>query len=447
VDGRLYSNKAPGVALASAPGYLITRPFAGPPSAGTLRIVVTAMRLFASSLPVVLMAIAFVAVARHAAVEERRISVVVWILLFATPIFAYGLILFSHALVAAALFGAWALLFVFHSTPGRDIAAGALIGLAVASEYTAVFPAAVLLVALLTTRRGERIARVIVAGLPFAIVLAAYHHAAFGSVLRTPYFYERLPEYRDVARSGFFGLHIPSVRTLSNLLLDPARGLLVFSPVLILAVPGFIAARKQLNVTAWWTLLLVPVSIILIYSGYPNWHGGWNVGPRYIVAAVPFMVLPLVFRKSTAVEMLLAGLSVTAVFLTSIVFPFPPNDFVFPWASLAWPLLSDGLVAPNALHLVLRPLAIAAPFVLLGAALAASLLPRHIPLVAAGALLALVIGAQWPRIADRQLLEIQRRYIAEVYFEQGGAMGPRAPAGLVRRRAMEMQLPPPSWPF
>ena len=33
VDGRLYSNKAPGTALVALPGYLAARPFAGRPSA------------------------------------------------------------------------------------------------------------------------------------------------------------------------------------------------------------------------------------------------------------------------------------------------------------------------------------------------------------------------------------------------------------------------------
>ena len=39
VDGRLYSNKAPGTALVALPGYLAARPFAGPPSADSLRAV------------------------------------------------------------------------------------------------------------------------------------------------------------------------------------------------------------------------------------------------------------------------------------------------------------------------------------------------------------------------------------------------------------------------
>ena len=56
VGQRVYSNKAPGVALAAAPGYLLARPFAGPPSRASLRLSLTAMRWFGATLPLVLMA-------------------------------------------------------------------------------------------------------------------------------------------------------------------------------------------------------------------------------------------------------------------------------------------------------------------------------------------------------------------------------------------------------
>jgi hypothetical protein len=446
VDGRLYSNKAPGVALAAAPGYLLVRPFAGPPSAGNMRVIVTAMRIGASTLPTVLMALLFVVIARGSGISDSRTSGVVWILLFATPLFAYGLLLFSHALVAACLFGAWALLFALRESALFDAGAGALIGLAVASEYTAVFPAIVIMAALVAERRWGRLARVVAAGAPFALLLATYHQAAFGSVLRTPYFYEKLPEYRQVARSGFFGLHGPSIRTLARLLFDPGRGLLVFSPVLIATIPAFAAARRHLRPAAWWTLTAIPASIILIYSGYPNWHGGWNVGPRYIVAAIPFLVLPLLYRAGGLIESLLAGFSALAVILSSLVFPFPPNAFPFPWVSLSAPLLAEGLVVPNLFHFAGRGAAIAVPLLLILAAFAFA--QRRMAALAAlsGALLALIVGAQWWRLADPRMVNLQRSYIAEVHFERAGSLE-GAPPGLVRRREADLRLPPPSWPF
>src|SRR5439155_19229317 len=154
------SNKAPGAALVAAPGYLLVRPFIGPPSRQNLRVALTAMRWFGATLPLLLLGLMF---------RQRPLAVAA--LLFATPLFAYGLLLFSHALVAAALFGAWMLLYA-----ERPLVAGVLLGVAVSSEYPMVIPAAVL-VAFAPWRTWWKIAA---GGAPFAIFLGAYHKLAFG---------------------------------------------------------------------------------------------------------------------------------------------------------------------------------------------------------------------------------------------------------------------------
>ncbi|HYN43976.1 MAG TPA: hypothetical protein VE129_19515, partial [Thermoanaerobaculia bacterium] len=56
VDGRLFSNKAPGTALVALPGYLAARTFVGPPSADFLRPSLTGMRLAGATLPVLILA-------------------------------------------------------------------------------------------------------------------------------------------------------------------------------------------------------------------------------------------------------------------------------------------------------------------------------------------------------------------------------------------------------
>ena len=118
-----------------------------------LRVALTAMRWFGATLPLLLLGLMF---------RQRPLAVAT--LLFATPLFAYGLLLFSHALVAAALFGAWMLLY----RGDRALAAGALLGVAVSSEYPMIIPAA-LLVAFAPWRNWWKI---VAGGAPFAILLA-----------------------------------------------------------------------------------------------------------------------------------------------------------------------------------------------------------------------------------------------------------------------------------
>src|SRR5437763_5662239 len=54
VDGRIYSNKAPGLAFLSLPAYAVARLAVGPPSPATMRVTLTAMRWAGASVPAVL---------------------------------------------------------------------------------------------------------------------------------------------------------------------------------------------------------------------------------------------------------------------------------------------------------------------------------------------------------------------------------------------------------
>src|SRR5260221_706487 len=267
VDGRLYSNKAPGLALAAAPGYLLARPFLGPPSRETLRPALTAMRWCAATLPLLLMALLFVRAARERGATS--VTFAVFTLLFATPLFAYGLLLFSHGLVAAALFAAWVLLYL------RDrggLAAGALIGIAVMSEYPVAIAAAVLVCGLAVTTQWKRLGLVLCGGAPFAVALALYQKAAFGGPFAAAYRFEKVEEFRTLGARGIGGVGLPSPAVLAGLLFHPARGLLLFSPVLIACLAAIPLARRALPRSAFLTLLLTPAAIFLVYAGYPNWH-------------------------------------------------------------------------------------------------------------------------------------------------------------------------------
>ena len=437
VDGRVYSNKAPGAALVAAPGYLLVRPFIGPPSASNLRVALTAMRWCGATLPLLLLGLAF----------ARRDALAATALLFATPLFAYGLLLFSHALVAAALFGAWLMLSEWRPSPGpslrsgppsprlrgegqarsarvrgatRPYLAGALLGIAVASEYPIVIPAVILF-----AFARERW-KVVLGGAPFAILLALYHRAAFGGIFELPSAHEKLPAFRELARSGLFGVHAPSAANFAAMLVDPARGLLWFAPIVLAGVFALahVPGRERL------TLILVPLSIFAIYSGYPNWHGGWAVGPRYVVSAIPFLLYPLTYAKNR-IAPLLIGIGAATVVPLALTFPFPDRAIQLPWVNLAWPLLRHGLVAPNLLHFVARPLAIAVPFAIVIAALA---ITKRV-LVAAGIAIVIVVSAFTMRPTPIAA------YIEQIYFERGGAFTKTA------RGQRDLTLPPASWPF
>jgi hypothetical protein len=451
VDGRLYSNKAPGTSLVALPGYLVARPFVGPPSPAALRPSLTGMRLAGATLPVLLLAVVF---ARLAPPEGRTEAL--FSLLFATPLLAYSLLLFSHALVATCLFGAWAALFspaARRTDASRDLAAGALMGLAVFSEYPAAIPA-IALTLVAGWRAPARLLRIVLGGLPFAAALGAYDAMCFGSPFRLSSGLEKDASFRELAGHGLFGIGLPRPSILGRLLLDPSKGLLVLSPLLLLVPAGLAEARRRLAPPAFLTLILVPLAMFLTYGGYPNWHGGFTVGARYLVGVLPFLLLPLAFLRWGPVTSALAGASVAAVTLTTLVFPFVPPGFPLPWGSFAAPLLAKGLVAPNLLHLVWKPLAIVAPFALvLAAAVVAAGRQRLGPFLG-GAFLWTAAGLALPLVLPlAPPLVVQRGYVEEVYFTKGGALARSMPEGvpvpprLLARKEMEEALPPARWPF
>ena len=354
----------------------------------------------------------------------------------ATPLLAYALLLFAHALVAACLFGAWAAL--FRAGPvgrgrARDVAAGALLGLAVLSEYPAAIPA---LDPRRWSRRGGLPARA-----PPDRPRRRFLSRPSSPATTRPAFGRPLPPLGRGSRrtppsgswrgTGLFGVGLPRPAILAAAPPRPVEGAsrLHAPPPAAPVGPRRRAAQARPRAVSPRSSL-VPLALLLTYGGYPNWHGGFTVGARYLVGALPFLLLPLAFVRWGPLATALAGASTAAVALTTLVFPFVPPGFPLPWGSFAAPLLSEGLVAPNLLHLVWRPLAIVVPFALvLAAAVAATGRARLAPFLA-GAFLWTAAGLALPLLSPLSPpLVVQRGYVEEVYFTREGALARSMPAG------------------
>jgi hypothetical protein len=442
--GRTLSNKAPGESLIGLPAFALARLLTGPAGPNNVRITLTAMRWLASTVPLIALALLMLSAATRLGADDASLRWMTAVVLFATPLFAYGMLLFSHALAGFALFGAWMFLFI----EDRPVIAGVLMGLAVLTEYTSAAVAILFLICALTSR--PRLARFVLGGVPFLAALLLYNYAAFGNPFYLSYTFTELGDYRALAQSGLFGIHAPSLGTLALQLFDPSRGLFVLSPVLVCAFSS--GARQRLAPAAFWSLVGAPIVLILLFSGYPYWHGGWGIGARYLMPALPFVIFLIAFGELSFGAAVLTGMSIAAVTLTSLVFPFvPPNAFPLPWGSLAWPILADGLVAPNLLHFIARPLAIVVPFAIVVAAALIATPRRYWIGVAAGAIATVAVGILYARSTDNMLMA--RAYIEEVYFDQRGALVRHLPPGVgiqprvEQHMRSELEAPPPTWNF
>jgi hypothetical protein len=113
----------------------------------------------------------------------------------------------------------------------------------------------------------------------------------------------------------------------AGLLLAPSRGLLVYSPALVLAPWGLFRLRRGNNhpscvvaVLSAWSA--AAAATILLYAKWHEWHGAWCYGPRFLCETMPILCLlfalaydrlqTMAARKLAAT---LVGLSVAVQFL------------------------------------------------------------------------------------------------------------------------------------
>jgi len=90
-------------------------------------------------------------------------------------------------------------------------------------------------------------------------------------------------------------------QALAGNLISPARGLLVFSPVLLLALPGFyLALRTRDDRPLGLALLVAVLTHWIVVSRFPHWWGGHSFGPRFMSDILPFLLVALAFTIQRA---------------------------------------------------------------------------------------------------------------------------------------------------
>lgn len=419
IGSNLYSNKAPGVALLGVPAYAAVRPFIGPPDASNIRISWFAMKVVSATLPLLILAVWLY----RKGADELGLAA----LFFATPLFVYSLLLFSHALAAVLIYAAFRLLFDGERTSQKNyFLAGAFCGLAVVSELPAAIAVVVFAVGVIFKRDRAGIAWFAAAGLPFLVVLLAYNAALFGSALSFSYAHESFPEWAEVAGKGIFGIGFPTLSNAYLLLLSPSRGLLFFAPILALGLASLVTSPERRSPRHLVRVAAIVASIIVL-CGHGAAHGGWAFGPRYIVFVIPLLLDPMLRnepdRMPAFLKFTLLGASVVLSIVGVLTFPFAPPEFSFPhnafWGSL---LTDERWFVPTIANVI----GIAPHFsnvvpVLFGMLVVLFLVVRNVRDMAgaaAGVMLGVVMIVS-PMASMSPDLELRRATIAERFFRPG----------------------------
>ena len=379
-DGRRYPNKAPGLAIVAAATWTLAR-HTDAPERWHLRL----SRLAGGTLPAVLLFGWLSCLPRldPAARRSRRRATV--LLFLVSPLWPYAKLFYGHALAGLFVYGAYRCGPDRGRTYARATAAGAFGGVAVTCEYTAA--AFLLPLVAAATRRAFRAPRHrlrLLAGLagalPPAVLLALYHRHAFGGVFETGYHHAARPAFAAVHARGLLGWSLPTATSLYEHLLSPWGGLLAVCPLVAFGI----AARRRLGTPEDPSIRAGPLVALAVLLGLAQ-GGGFRVGPRYVVAALPLFVpaladnLPAIRRRPllafAAGAAAAAGVALCGT--AAAVFPHLP-PFGDPWADLLWPMATSTTPIPT----LLGPLparAVTAASVLPAAAMAAACLAADAP--------------------------------------------------------------------
>ncbi len=192
---------------------------------------------------------------------------------FASPLWFYSRTIFTEPFTWS--FGALA---VASIASGRFGVATILLGLVLAMKETAVL-IVVPIVAAAGALFGWRKAAILALGpIAWAAAFVAKNIATVGTPFSTFQTY-----YTGDVLAGAWGL-----------IADPARGLVWFAPLLLVAIAGwFVPARDRADRVAGWGSAAIFVLYFLVSAAWADWRGGSSYGPRLLVPALPALAVPL----------------------------------------------------------------------------------------------------------------------------------------------------------
>jgi hypothetical protein len=331
IGGRVYANKPPGLAFVAAPvyfaAYRLERALGlDPASAAILNFNGNLLTFWTSGLPGAFLVLLLY---RHFRREGGSVSEGVWLAAafgLGSLAFPYAGIMMSHSLSACLLFAAWSLLDTPCPSRSKCMWAGFLSGMAIMTDSLALPAVALFLVYVLAVPATDTFRFLSGAGVVI-LALLTHNYLCFGNPLTS-----NTAITLDVFKTkgyllGFLGW--PQPVRLFWLTLHPFRGIFACCPVLLVSLLSIRPSRLV------WPLALktiVPLGIVAFYflfnMSFNGWTGGYAVGPRYIIPALPFLFsFALVgFRRFRMLSVGMTALSAFMMFAVSAVTVLIPAE-------------------------------------------------------------------------------------------------------------------------
>ncbi len=312
INGHVYTSKAPGTSLLGVPAWALfhgIERLLGLRSPFFRNFVVHLTTVVTVGIPAALAMVALYLFLVSLGIGPPRAFFATASVGVGTTFFPYATMYFGHSLAGSLAFLAFYLLrraSVLRGEgedPGRRVLwAALLVSAAVVTEYPVGIVAVLLTAYLLWTRpSGREVLYWIAGGAVGVAVLALYNTFAFGNPLALSYL-----EYAHSAHNtfpqhskGLAGVTWPKWRILKKILWSDERGIIWFSPVVVLAVPGLVAltARRRGLYKEAAIIMVMMAGYLAFNAGYGDsiryWGGANSAGPRHLIPTFPFLGLAI----------------------------------------------------------------------------------------------------------------------------------------------------------
>jgi hypothetical protein len=312
----------PGQAIASVPFYLLGEGIASLPGvpAGARWAALRAGVGFGSALFAAAAVALFFFVSWHLAESIGPALAAAAALAISTLLLPYAGYLFSEPLAIAVSMAAAAVLLTGPTdrplASGRAALAGVLVGAGVWIRFTHAIALPVFVLAALARRPRAARSALILAAAAAGVTLGvlAYNHAVWGHAFASGY-----PEQAEGGRA-LNTFHTPWYVGLAGFLFSPGKSILLFAPPVLFAV-GALPALRARDAGAAVLAALMPLAYLAVFMTYTQWEGGYCIGPRYLLPAVPFLCLALgpgLARATKATRAAFVGLAVVGLVVQTV---------------------------------------------------------------------------------------------------------------------------------
>ena len=352
VNGRTYSNKAPGFAVFLAPAYFalyhLEQLFGADPTVDYMQdLNAYLLSILGSGLPSACIIVLVYSLLLRFRLPNWQATLFAAIMTYASLLLPYSGALERQNLLAFLHVYSISLLLEERPSSFRLFLAGLSQALAFFTDYATVAVLPILLT--LSYRQfGARSFLLLGGWLPGVVGALFNNYTLFGSISATAFAWDRT----FVTPGLWFGVFAPpSLSTLLNLTIHPYKGLLFTMPLscLLIFSSGGLSGRMR---TA---SVLVCLWYLTFFAAFNGWHGGACYGPRYLIP-----ILPLVFLLSwpslvtlSRPRLLICAWSAVLMFVvtaTGTFIPYTPIVGGPPFAAaigLNFSLLLSGKVSVN----------------------------------------------------------------------------------------------------